>query len=126
MIPRLVGPAKARELYFFAEKIGAEEALRIGLVNRVVADEALVAETMAVASRLARGPATAYYYMKRNLNAAESMSLEQVVEMETYNMLRCSESDDARELVTAAREKRPPVFNGFQRRPATQPKPEGG
>jgi 2-(1,2-epoxy-1,2-dihydrophenyl)acetyl-CoA isomerase len=126
LIPRLVGPAKARELYFFAEKIGAEEALRIGLVNRVVPDADLQVETMAVASRLARGPATAYYYMKRNLNAAESMSLEQVVEMETYNMLRCSESDDARELVAAAREKRPPVFNGFQRRPATQTKSDGG
>ena len=125
LIPRLVGPAVARELYFFADKIDAAEALRIGLVNRVVHDADLEMETLALAGRLARGPATAYGCIKRNLNAAESMSLEQVIELETYNMLRCSESDDARELIAAAREKRPAVFSGFHRRAAPHTLPDG-
>jgi 2-(1,2-epoxy-1,2-dihydrophenyl)acetyl-CoA isomerase len=113
LISRLVGPAKARELYFLSAKLGAAEAERIGLVNRVVADEALEAETMACARKLAAGPATAFRYMKRNLNGAETMSLDQVIEMETYNMMRCSASDDAKELVTAYKEGRRPAFKGY-------------
>jgi 2-(1,2-epoxy-1,2-dihydrophenyl)acetyl-CoA isomerase len=113
LISRLVGPAKARELYFFADKIDAAQAERIGLVSRVVPDDALETETLACARRLADGPATAYRYMKRNLNAAETMSLEQVIEIETYNMLRCASSDDAKELAAAAKENRPPVYKGY-------------
>jgi 2-(1,2-epoxy-1,2-dihydrophenyl)acetyl-CoA isomerase len=113
LISRLVGSAKARELYLFADKIDAAQAERIGLVSRVVPDDALETETMACARRLAAGPATAYRYIKRNLNAAETMSLEQVIEIETYNMLRCASSDDAKELAAAAKENRPPVYKGY-------------
>jgi 2-(1,2-epoxy-1,2-dihydrophenyl)acetyl-CoA isomerase len=112
-LPRLVGAAKARELYFFAEKIDAAEALRIGLVNKVVPDTELEAETMHLAGRLAKGPGAAYHYMKRNLNAAETMTLEQVIEIETYNMMRCSCTEDAKELMAAAREKRQPMYKGY-------------
>ena len=113
LISRLIGPAKARELYFFSEKLTAADAERIGLASRVFADDALEAETMAVARKLARGPATAFRYIKRNLNAAETMSLDQVIEMETYNMMRCAASDDAKELVTAYKENRRPIFKGY-------------
>jgi 2-(1,2-epoxy-1,2-dihydrophenyl)acetyl-CoA isomerase len=113
LISRLVGPAKSRELYFFAEKISAEQAERIGLVSRVVPDAALEAETLIWARQLAEGPTTAYRYIKRNLNAAETMTLEQVIEIETYNMLRCAGSDDAKEMVAAAKEKRAPVYKGY-------------
>ena len=113
LISRLVGPAKAREMYLFANKIDAAQAERIGLVSRVVADNALEAETMACARQLADGPATAYRYIKRNLNAAETMSLEQVIEMETYNMMRCASSDDAKEFAAAAKEKRRANYKGY-------------
>jgi 2-(1,2-epoxy-1,2-dihydrophenyl)acetyl-CoA isomerase len=113
LLQQLVGPAKARELYLLGEKINAHEALRIGLVTRVVPDDVLATETLEFAHRLSHGPAAAYRYMKRNLNAAATMSLAQVIELETQNMLQCSQTEDAKELGKAAREGRTPVFKGY-------------
>jgi 2-(1,2-epoxy-1,2-dihydrophenyl)acetyl-CoA isomerase len=113
LLQRLIGAAKTRELYLLSEKITAAEALRIGLVNTVVPRNAVEAETFAFAKRLAKGPAAAYRYIKRNLNAAETMTLEQVIELETHHMLRCSETEDAGELVDATREGREPVYRGY-------------
>src|SRR6516225_4834669 len=69
---RLVGTAKARELYFLGEIVDGAVALSLGLVNRLVDDAALRDETMALARRIAQGPRIAYGYMKRNLFAAET------------------------------------------------------
>jgi 2-(1,2-epoxy-1,2-dihydrophenyl)acetyl-CoA isomerase len=113
LLQQLVGPAKARELYLLGEKIEADEALRIGLVTRVVPDDVLETETLQFAQRLSHGPAAAYRYIKRNLNAAATMSLAQVIELETQNMMQCSQTDDAKELAKAAREGRSPVFRGY-------------
>ncbi len=73
-LTRLVGTAKARELYYTADILSAEQALALGLANRVVPDAQLEEETMALARRLAAGPRVALRYMKRNMNAAESGS----------------------------------------------------
>ena len=67
---QLVGTAKARELYFLSERVSAEEALRLGLVNWICAPEDLVARPRKLARRLATGPTVAYRYMKENLNRA--------------------------------------------------------
>jgi 2-(1,2-epoxy-1,2-dihydrophenyl)acetyl-CoA isomerase len=112
LLQKLLGPAKARELYLLGDKIDAQEALRIGLVNQVVADDTLEQQTSVLAKRFAKGPPVAYRYIKRNLNAAETMTLEQVIELESYNMIRCSHSEDAKELVAAAKEGREPVYRG--------------
>jgi 2-(1,2-epoxy-1,2-dihydrophenyl)acetyl-CoA isomerase len=95
------------------DKVDADEALRIGLVNRVVEDAELVTETQALAKRLATGPAAAYRYIKRNLNAAETMTLEQVIELEAYNMIRSSHTEDAKDLARAARDGREPNYRGY-------------
>ncbi|MBK7249750.1 MAG: enoyl-CoA hydratase/isomerase family protein [Gammaproteobacteria bacterium] len=113
LLPRLVGPARARELYLLGDKVNADDALRIGLVNRVVPDAGLEQETRSLASRLDRGPPVAYRYIKRSLNAAESMSLEQVIELEAYNMMQCSATEDAREVLRAARDGREPQYRGY-------------
>jgi len=113
LLPRIVGPAKARELYLLGDKVAAEDALRIGLVNRVVPDAALEQETRAFADRLDRGPPVAYRYIKRSLNAAESMTLEQVIEFEAYNMMQCSATEDAREVLRAMRDGREPKYRGY-------------
>jgi 2-(1,2-epoxy-1,2-dihydrophenyl)acetyl-CoA isomerase len=113
LLTHLLGPAKARELYLLGEKVNAEEALRIGLVNRVVPDEELETAVAKIAGKLAKGPPVAYRYIKRNLNAAEMQSLQEVMELETEHMLRCSQSKDARELAQAARERRLPVYKGW-------------
>jgi 2-(1,2-epoxy-1,2-dihydrophenyl)acetyl-CoA isomerase len=112
-LPQLVGAAKARELYFTADMVSAEEALRIGLVNRVVPDAELEQATMELAQRLAAGPAVAYGYMKKNLNAAASgASLDEVFNLEAWNMTRTGMTDDHKEAAKAFVEKRKPVFQG--------------
>ena len=111
-LTRLVGTAKARELYFTAELIDAEEAGRLGLVNRVVADAELVPETMALARRIADGPRIALGYMKKNLFAAETESFQTVLDLEAEHQARCAFTEDHKEAVAAFTEKRRPVFKG--------------
>lgn len=111
-LTRLVGAAKARELYMLGEKIDAEEADRLGLVTRLVDDDALDAEGRRFAERLAAGPTLAYRYIKQNLVAAETLTLTQILEMEALHMMRCSSSEDAKEASLAAKERRKPVFKG--------------
>jgi 2-(1,2-epoxy-1,2-dihydrophenyl)acetyl-CoA isomerase len=111
-LTQLVGTAKARELYFTADLLDAQQALGLGLVNRVVADARLEEETMALASRLARGPRVAYRYMKRNMNAAESASLEEMLDLEAWHHTRTGMTEDHREAARAFVEKREPQFKG--------------
>ena len=111
-LTRLVGTAKARELYFLGDMIDASAAASLGLVNRVVEDEALHAETMALARRIGDGPRVAFGYMKRNLFAAETEPFAAVLEMEAVHQARTAMTEDHREAATAFVEKRRPVFKG--------------
>ncbi|MDP6352692.1 MAG: enoyl-CoA hydratase-related protein [Alphaproteobacteria bacterium] len=111
-LTRLVGTAKARELYFTAELLDAETALGLGMVNRVVADADLAGEAAALAGRLADGPRIALGYMKRNLNAAEAGTLAALLDLEAFHHSRCGMTEDHREAARAFVEKRPPVFHG--------------
>ncbi|HYM16463.1 MAG TPA: enoyl-CoA hydratase [Dehalococcoidia bacterium] len=111
-LPRLVGNGKARELYFSGEVLDAEEAYRIGMVNRVVAHDELAAETLAFAARLAAGPTLAYGRMKENLNRAESCDMLTALDAEALNMQLSSTTNDHREAAKAFVEKRQPSFTG--------------
>jgi 2-(1,2-epoxy-1,2-dihydrophenyl)acetyl-CoA isomerase len=111
-LTQLVGTAKARELYFTADLLDAQQALSLGLVNRVVPDARLEEETMALASRLARGPRVAFRYMKRNMNAAESASLKEMLDLEAWHHTRTGMTEDHREAARAFVEKREPQFKG--------------
>jgi len=111
-LTQLVGTAKARELYFTADLLDAPQALALGLVNRVVPDARLEEETMALASRLARGPRVAYRYMKRNMNAAETASLKDMLDLEAWHHTRTGMTEDHREAARAFVEKREPQFKG--------------
>jgi 2-(1,2-epoxy-1,2-dihydrophenyl)acetyl-CoA isomerase len=111
-LTRLIGTAKARELYFTADMLDAQEALALGLVNRVVPEARLEEETFALAARLARGPRVAYRYMKRNLNAAETGTLKDLLDLEAWHHSRCGMTEDHREAARAFVEKREPVFKG--------------
>jgi 2-(1,2-epoxy-1,2-dihydrophenyl)acetyl-CoA isomerase len=112
LLQRLVGMGKARELYFTAEIVDAEEALRLGMVNRVVPHERLEQETMELAARLAAGPTLAYARMKDNLTLAEHADLRTVLDQEALNMRLLGTSEDFREGASAFVEKRPPTFRG--------------
>lgn len=111
-LTQLVGTAKARELYYTAELVDATQALALGLVNRVVADDRLEEETLAQAGKIARGPRIAYRYMKRNLNAAESGTLRDLLDLEAWHHTRTGQTEDHREATKAFVEKREPVFKG--------------
>jgi len=111
-LTRLVGTAKARELYYTAELIDAAQALALGLVNRVVADATLESETMALARKIAKGPRVALRYMKRNMNAAETDSLEDHLDLEAWHHTRTGMTEDHREAARAFVDKREPTFKG--------------
>jgi 2-(1,2-epoxy-1,2-dihydrophenyl)acetyl-CoA isomerase len=111
-LTRLVGTAKARELYLLGDIIDAATAGSLGLVNRVVEDGALLVETVALARRIANGPRVAYGYMKRNLFAAETEPFTAVLEMEAMHQARTAMTEDHREASIAFVEKRSPVFKG--------------
>jgi len=111
-LTKLVGGAKARELYFTGRKIESDEALQLGMVNHLVEDDELEAKTMALANQIARGPTVALQYMKQNLNAADTGTLEQVFDMEAASMTRTMMTDDHKEAARAFVEKRAPNFTG--------------
>lgn len=111
-LSKLVGPMKARELLLLGDRTDAEDARAMGLINRVVADAELETEARALARRLADGPPVAYRLMKQNIIAAETGSLDDVIQVEARNMIRCLTTEDSKEAVLAFREKREPKFNG--------------
>lgn len=111
-LTRLVGTAKARELYFTADRISAAECERLGIANRVVADPDLPKASFELASRLAAGPPLAYRYMKENLNRALVADLRTCLDYEADRMVRGALTEDYVEAVAAFMEKRAPVFRG--------------
>ncbi|MCH2173855.1 enoyl-CoA hydratase [Myxococcota bacterium] len=112
LLTQLVGPAKARELYFFSPRISAVECLELGLVNRVVPDEALAEEAMAWARELAQGPPVAYRWMKENLNRALHADLRTCIAEEAQRQCWAAETEDFSEATRAFVEKRAPRFQG--------------
>lgn len=109
---QLVDPGKAKELYMASPTVLADEALRLGLVNRLFQAEDLAAETQAFAAKLANGPRIALAHIKRNLNAAETGTLAASLDLEAMHHARCGMTDDHAEAAKAFVEKRAPVFQG--------------
>jgi 2-(1,2-epoxy-1,2-dihydrophenyl)acetyl-CoA isomerase len=111
-LQKLVGIGKARELYFTGQIVEAGEALRIGMVNRVVEHEKLEAETMALAEQIATGPTLAFARMKENLNRGETCDAATALDAEALNMQLSGMTNDHREAAKAFVEKRAPTFTG--------------
>jgi 2-(1,2-epoxy-1,2-dihydrophenyl)acetyl-CoA isomerase len=111
-LPRLVGLAKALEMCFTGDAMKAEEALQLGLVNRVIPAEELEAATREFALRLAKGPTRAIGLMKRAINRGLSMDLEQLLEYEVHMQQAAGESEDHKEGLAAFLEKRTPEYKG--------------
>jgi len=112
-LTQIVGSARARELYYLSERIDAAEALRLGLVNRVVPAAELEKQTRELALRLANGPSVAYRYMKENLNrAASGADVLECLDLEATHHVHTGQTEDHREAARAFVEKRQPVFKG--------------
>lgn len=111
-LPRLVGAAKARELYFMPGKFDAGEAERIGLVTRVFDDDEFVGEVDLIANRLAEAAPLALAGMKQNFLDGEHMGLGEYIDVETARHQAITDSDDTKEAFSAFVEKRTPSFKG--------------
>jgi enoyl-CoA hydratase/carnithine racemase len=113
LLPRLVGLGHASELLFFGDKIDAERALAIGLVNRVVPDGAgALAMAHEWAARLAKGPAFAHAMTKQMIESEHTMGLAEAIEAEAQAQGLCMQHPDFAEAHEAFKAKRPPRFRG--------------
>lgn len=111
-LPRLVGHAKALELMMLSPKLGADEALALGLVNRVVPEEVFAGELSELASALAQGPTKAYGLIKRALRKGAISSFEEALAYEASLQDIAGKSRDHEEGIAAFLEKRQPNFGG--------------
>lgn len=112
-VPARVGLGRAGVLSMLAERLPAADALRWGLVDRVVPDGELDAVTTELAQRLASGPTRSYAATKRALNASTLRQLPEQLELETELQAELAVSTDHQEGIAAFAERRRPTFRGF-------------
>ncbi len=109
---RLVGPAKAKELYFTSPRLTAEESLALGLVNRVLPDEGFNQAALDFCAELAQRPPIALRYMKENIDRADTADLADALDAEAAAMVRTMATVDHKEAAAAFVEKRQANFVG--------------
>jgi 2-(1,2-epoxy-1,2-dihydrophenyl)acetyl-CoA isomerase len=112
LLRELVGTAKALELLFTGDLIGAAEALRLGLVNQVVPDGELADATRELAERLARGPTLAHGAAKAAVYESANLPFASLLELEARNQRVVGRSEDVKEGIRAFLERRKPEFRG--------------
>ena len=109
---KYLGIAKAFELAATGEDVSAQKALDLGLVNQVVPSDKLLEETMKVAKAFATGPTKAYGYIKKMMDKAASMSLDEALDYEVYMQEAAGRTEDYTNAVAAFREKKKAEFKG--------------
>lgn len=111
-LPGLVTPNKACEMFFLGDAIDAEEAMRLGIANKVVAPDELEGATLALAERLRDAPPVSIAAAKQAIYMRQTADLEEMLRYETEAQMRCFESADGHEGIRAFLEKRVPRFTG--------------
>ena len=112
LLTRLVGPSKAKELFFTGRRVQSDEALALGIFNNVFEDASFENEALAMAKQIASGPPIAIAFMKEHINRAVTGDLRSNLAMEADRLIRCAATSDHKEAVKAFMEKRTPVFTG--------------
>lgn len=110
-LPRMIGMARAKEMILMAPTVDSQEAIKMGLINRVVPNEKLLEEAVKVAKELASGPRIAIALCKSILSKSFEMSLEEILDYESLAQDLCMRTPDHHEGIRAFREKRKPNFN---------------
>lgn len=110
--PRLIGIAKAKEMLFFGDPIDADEAYRVGLVNKVVPPESLLDEAKRWANTLAQRPPLALKAVKSCVNVGMQMPLTAAIDFEAKEAAILLKTEDSIEGIKSFIEKRQPVFKG--------------
>ncbi len=112
LLTQLVGPSKAKELFFTGRRVQSDEALELGIFNQVFEDAVFENEALAMAKQIASGPPIAIAFMKEHINKAVTGDLRSNLAMEADRLIRCAATSDHKEAVKAFMEKRTPVFTG--------------
>jgi 2-(1,2-epoxy-1,2-dihydrophenyl)acetyl-CoA isomerase len=112
LLPRLAGRARAMEMMMLGERIPAEQALAWGMIARVVDDQDLASEAVALATRLAQGPTVALGLIRRLARDSAQLTLAEALAAERVAQRRAGETADFRSAVLAFLQKRQPSFDG--------------
>ena len=111
-LTQLVGPARAKEIYYTSRRVSAAECLDLGIVNEVVPDLDLKTRTAELAQSIADGPPIALRYMKENFNRAVFADLSTCLDLEADRLMRCARTRDHLNAVQAFLKKKAPKFEG--------------
>jgi 2-(1,2-epoxy-1,2-dihydrophenyl)acetyl-CoA isomerase len=111
-LQKVVGYSRAAEMFFTGDRYSAEEALSFGLVSRVVPDDSLLDEAIAMARKIAANPARALRLTKRLLREAQTQRMSEILELSAAFQALAHETLDHQEAVSAFLEKRTPTFTG--------------
>ena len=111
-LTQLVGSAKARELYFFADVISSEKAYELGIINSIVDISILTTEANLLKNKILDSAPIALRYMKKNINIAEKGDLDALLDNEALHHSICGETEDNKNAVIAFRDKKKPTFLG--------------
>lgn len=110
LLPQLIGPAKAAELFYTGDMVDAKTALQLGIVNHVYPADRFEAAVESLAAKIATGPQMAIRAVKKRIFARERAALARALDKEVEYQLECFHSDDCMEGIRAFLEKRPPTF----------------